>query len=450
MSRRSASKRSATLHILLSLLLAGIVLATGWLTQRFNASFDITANDRHSLTPTTVQVLQGMDTPVEMIAVLSANPQQRAGIEALVTRFQDIKPDMQLRFINPETDPAAARALNAAPGGEVILKAAGREQRLQNLSERTLVNSLRLLDREGDRDIVFITGHDERSPVRTGNDDWNRIATELARIGLVSREVSLVSEPYLDDTIDLVVLAAPRRPYFPGEIASIDDFLRRGGNLLWLSETASNMPTGPGLQLLSDNFGVDTLEGTVIDTASQTLNAQSPDFVLLDRFPSHPISARLTSPILLPQAFALAVTPLAGQQTLPLLQTPDSSWTESGALSGAIQFDPGTSEIAGPLLLGVTIERPTAAGVQRFAIIGDADFGASRFIDNGGNRAFVESLVLWLTGESDALDFVTQKAVDSELILDNKSIIALTAVYLAGIPALLLITAGLVRWRRRR
>ncbi len=450
MSERSASKRSATLHILLSVLLTGIVLATGWLTQRFSTSFDITANDRHSLTPITVQVLQSMDSPVEMIAVLGANPQQREGVEALVARFQSIKSDVQLRFINPETDPAAARALNAAPGGELILKAAGREQRLQNLSERSLVNSLRLLDREGERDIVFITGHDERSPVRTSNDDWNRIAAELANIGLVSREVSLVSEPYLDDSIDLVVLAAPRRPYFPGEMASLDDYLRRGGNLLWLSETASKLPTGPGLQLLANNFGVDTLEGSVIDTASQALQAQSPDFVLLDRFPAHPVTARLTSPILLPQASALAVTPLAGQQILPLLQTPDSSWTESGALSGAIQFDQGTAEVAGPLLLGVTIERPTEADMQRFAIIGDADFGASQFIDNGSNKAFVESLMLWLTGESDALDFVTQKAADSELILDNQTIIALTAVFLAGIPALLLITAGLVRWRRRR
>ena len=189
------SRRSTTLHTLLSILLIGIVLATGWLTQRFSVSFDITANDRHSLTPTTIQVLENMDAPVEMIAVLSANPQQREGVEALISRFQSIKPDLQLRFINPETDPAAARALDAAPGGEVILKTAGREQRLQNLSERTLVNSLRLLSREDERDIVFITGHDERSPVRSSNDDWNRIAAELANIGLVSREVSLVSEP---------------------------------------------------------------------------------------------------------------------------------------------------------------------------------------------------------------------------------------------------------------
>ncbi|ASJ71171.1 GldG family protein [Granulosicoccus antarcticus] len=442
-------KRTTTLHTLLAVLLLCIVLATGWLTQRFSFSHDITANDRHSLSPTTIQVLEQMDAPVEMIAVLSSNPQQREGVEALVALFQQVKPDLQLRFLNPETDPAAARALDAAPGGEVILKAAGREQRLQNLSERSLVNSLRLLTREGDRDIVFITGHDERSPVRTSNDDWSRIAIELAGVGLVSREVSLVSAPYLEDSIDLVVIAAPRRPYFPGEIASLDDYVRRGGNLLWLSEIARDKVAGPGLQLLADNLGVDTLEGTVIDAASQALQAESPDFVLLDRFPAHPIVARLTSPVLLPQASALAVTPLAGQQILPLLQTPDASWTETGALSGAIQFDEGTSEVAGPLLLGITIERPLVTGMQRFAVIGDADFAASQFLDNGSNKAFTESLILWLTGESEALDFVTQKAIDSELQLDNRAIIMLTAVYLAGIPALLLIGAGLVRWRRR-
>lgn len=442
--------RSSRLHIILSLLLTGILLATGWLTQRFSTAFDVTANNRHSLTATTQKVLQAMDAPVELIAVLGPDPQARAGVEALVSRFQTYKPDIGLRFINPDTDPAAARELDAAPGGELILRAAGREQRLQNLSERTLVNSFRLLNRDGDRDIAFITGHDERSPIRFSNDDWKAVADELAGIGLVSREVSLVSEPVLNDDIDLVVIAAPRRPYFPGELASLVDFINRGGNLLWLSESPTGADTGPGLQILADNLGVDTLPGTVIDTASQALDADSPDFVLLDRFPPHPVTTILTSPILLPQASALGVTPLAGQQILPLLQTPDSSWTESGVLSGKVAFDANTNEVAGPLILGVTIERQQAQGIQRLAVIGDADLGASRFIDNGGNRAFIESLMLWLTGESDAMEFVTQKAADSELVLDNRTIVTLTAVYLAGIPIVLLVFGMAVRWRRRR
>ena len=204
------------------------------------------------------------------------------------------------------------------------------------------------------------------------------------------------------------------------------------------------------MQIIADNLGVTTLPGTVIDTASQVLDAASPDFVLLDRFPAHPITSALRKPVLLPQASALAVTPLAGQTTLPLMQTPESSWTETSELSGAIAFDSNTAEVKGPLLLGITIERELPEGNQRFAVIGDADLGASQFVGNGGNQAFLETLFLWLTGDVDALDFVTQRAPDSEVSLSNNAAIALTAVYLAGLPLAFLLIAVLVRWRRHR
>jgi hypothetical protein len=106
--------------------------------------------------------------------------------------------------------------------------------------------------------------------------------------------------------------------------------------------------------------------------------------------------------------------------------------------------------VAGPLLLGVTIERPLPQGTQRIAVIGDADFGASQFIDNGGNQNFIEALMLWLTGEFNTLDFGTQSAIDSTLTLSNNAIVLLSAAYLAGLPILLLLIAGFVRWRRSR
>ncbi|MFK8082180.1 MAG: GldG family protein [Granulosicoccus sp.] len=443
--------RSSTLHTILSVLIVFIVLVLGWFTQRFNATVDVTANHRHSLAPSTVLLLQSLDAPVELIAVLGPDPQQRSSVEALVSRFQELKPDISLRFVNPETDPTQARALDAAPGGELILRTGEREQRLQSLSERSLVDSLQQLGREGDRDIVFITGHDERSPVGTGNDDWLLISERLTNIGLVVREQSLVSEPYLSDDIDLLVIAAPERPYFPGELASLDSYLNRGGNLLWLTENEnSSSLASPDMSLLSNTLGVDPLPGTVIDTASQALAADSPDFVLLDRFPAHPVTVKLSRPVLIPRATALAVTPLAGQIIEPLLQTPESSWTETGALTGAIEFDRNTLEVAGPLLIGVTIERTLAQGTQRFAVIGDADFAASQFLGNGANQSFTEALVLWLTGDADELEFVTQRAPDSELNLSNQSVVALSAIYLAALPIVLLLVAVFVRWHRRR
>jgi len=442
--------KSSRAHLFLSLFLVGIVLCLGWLTHRFETHLDLTANARHSLSATTEKVLGNLTDPLEIIAVTGPDKTQREAITSLIDRIKDIKPDTELVFLNPDTNPAAIRELNASAAGELILRSGGRETRLKNLAERQLTNSLRQLSRQQDRKISFITGHEERSPTNLANHDWKTVTDRLSAIGLVSREHSLVSEPTIDPEIDLVVIAAPRRPYFPGEIASLNNYLNQGGNLLWLIEPGSDIIAKNNLTYLADYLGVESIPGTVIDTASQGLASDSVDFVVLNRFPVHPVTAILNSPVLLPQVAALAVTPLAGQTALPLLQTEESSWTETGAMAGAIAFDENSSEVAGPLLLGVSIERRLAQGNQRFAILGDADFAASQFIDNGANQAFTEALFLWLTGDGETLAFITQPAPDATLQLDNRSIIVLSGLYLAAIPILFFVLAILVRWIRHR
>lgn len=452
MSDRSPSTRG---HRLLALIVVALALAIGWLGTRFSTATDLTANARHSLSASSLQVADALDGPLNLTAVMRTDPAQVDALSALVERFRAVKPDITLDIVNPDTDPARARELTTSPGGALILRLGDREQRLQNLSERTLVGAMRRLARDDDRDIVFITGHDERSPTAQTNDDWSELASRLASSGLASREVSLVANPHLDDSIDVVVIAAPRLPYFPGEIASLMDYLNRGGNLLWLAETptraeAGRADTGPGLDAVSTNLGVDVLPGRVIDTASQALDAETPDFVLLDSFPVHPITTTLVSPVLLPQAHALAVTPLAGQETLPLLATPESSWTETGPLEGEVTPDEAAGEVVGPLLLGVTIEREQGdRSLQRLAVIGDADFAASRFLGNGSNAVFAESLLLWIAGDGTEAEFLVRDAQDSELALSNTARIALLGTFLVGVPLILLIIAGWL-WRRRR
>ena len=349
--------RARPFHLALGALAVGIALAAGALGTRLERAVDVTANARHSLSATSVQAARALSGPVSLIAVLRPDPARREALEALVERFAEIRPDFALEIVNPDTDPGRARALDAAPGGELIVRSGEREQRLQSLSERTLAGALRRLGRDGEREIAFVTGHDERGPGGPADDGWGELARRLANGGLVARETSLVAEPRVPGSVDVLVVAAPRRPYFPGEVASLVDHLRRGGNLLWLPETPTGNPSGPGLDALAVELGVEVLPGTVVDAASQSLDAGAPDFVVLDRFPVHPVTAGLASPVLLPQARALGIVPLAGQELLPLLQTPEASWTESGPLEGEVRFDEGTGEVAGPLVLGVTIER---------------------------------------------------------------------------------------------
>lgn len=446
--------RSLRSYWILAGLSLGIALAALWLGERFNTRLDITANQRHSLSEASREVLASLQGPVEIIAVLGPSPQERRAVDAMLERYQALKPDLEWRYLNPETDPAEARALEAAPGGELIIHHGEREQRLGSLSERTLSDALARLTLAGERRVVFIEGHGERSPSGSLNDDWQLLAQHLARLGLVSEQQSLISEPLIDPEVALVVIADSRQPWLPGEVRSLENYLAAGGNLLWLGEPFLEGEPGNGLERLADNLGVDSLPGTVIDAASQA-QSDAVDFVILDRFPVHEINRSLAQPMLLPQAQALAVTPLAGQDERALLKTPADSWSETGPLSGEISHDAASGETAGPLLLGLTIERELPGDreprpTQRFAVLGDADFASSRFLGNGSNRAFAENLFLWLTGDSKVMAFQAAAPPDASLSLDERDIVIISATALAGLPLLVLLTGLVYRlWRRR-
>ena len=341
------------------------------------------------------------------------------------------------------------RELGAAPGGELIVRGEGREQRLQSLSERSLTGALRQLGHDGERTLAFIVGHDERSSNGDLGSDWAAVMARMRSIGIVSAEHSLVSAPHISDDTNAVVVAAATRAFFPGEVASMLEYINRGGNLLWLLDSAGNALEESGLSALAFELGIDVLPGTVIDTASQALTGGAADFVVLDQFPKHPITTGLTSPVLLPQVTALEITPLAGQVVSPLLQTGEFSWTETGSLEGAVQYDANSIERRGPLVLGLSIERKLANKNQRIVIIGDADFASTQFVGNGANQAFGESVIVWLSGDADALEFVTQAAPDTQLTLNSRDIVILTVSLLAGVPILLALVAAVLGWRRR-
>ena len=452
------------LHAGLSLLALALALSAGWLATRHSASVDVTANARHGLAPGTLAALDALEVPVSILAVVGPDPAVRDAIVELVDRYRERRPDVSLEFVDPEADPARARALDAAPGGELILTGGGRERRLGRLDERSLTGALRQIGRDGTKSLAFVTGHGERSPVGDGNDDWGLAGDRLAALGLVPREYSFVTEPRVPGDVDVLVVAAPTEPWFPGEVAGLVEHVRAGGDLLWLIETptdgtdaaapplGASLPAGAGLGALATELGVDALPGRVIDAASQGVAGDAPDFVVLSALPRHPVVAGLASPVLLPQATALNVTPLAGQDTLALLATPEASWTETGALEGAVGFDEGTDEVAGPLVLGATIERDRgpSAPPQRVAVIGDADFGASRYLGNGANAALVEALMTWLAGDDAALEFVTAPAPDAELAIGTRGIVALSATWLVAVPLALLLGALVVALRRRR
>lgn len=430
---------------IIAILAVAICAAALWLNQRVNHQIDVTANARNSLSQTTIDTLSSLKGPLTLTVVIGPQRSVHDAITRLVEQCREVKGDILLNFINPEVEPDKARAMDAALEGELILQYKDREKRLQNLTERSFTQALHELSRDQRRRLGFISGHDERNPELQTNEDFFYLAQQLEQSGLEPLRLSLVTVPRIPDNIDTLVIAAPRLRYFPGEVASVLDYIGRGGNLLWLIE-GGNLA---GLQALALELGIALHAGTVIDLSSQAYGADSPAFTIIDRFPTHPVNSGLDNAVLLPVSAALNLTPLAGQITLPLLQTSEQSWTETGTLEGAIKFDDQTGEQQGPLTLAASIEREKNGRNQRIVVIADADLFASTWIGNGANRTYADRVFNWLAGDDELIEFDTVAAHDQLQQLSTRQILILGGGFLVALPLLLLLIA-LLRWYQGR
>jgi hypothetical protein len=436
-------------RVLQPLLLIVAVALAGWLSVHWQWRGDFSFGQRASLSQATLDVLAALDGPVEVISYARPEGALRETIGAFVARYRQRKPDLTLRFVDPDTDPGAMRARGISLDGELELHYDGRSQRLTALSERDFTLALLRLSRGAERVVAFLGGHGERAPDGEANFDLGRFGQALAADGVRSVRLDLNAVTAIPANTDLLVIAGPRVPIAPAEAAAIVAWVDAGGALLWLAEPGVD----DGLDALATALGVRMLPGTAVDAAAQGLGIGDPGFAAVSTFPKHPITREFDLTVLLPQAAAYAAVGAGSFEAKPILRTSDRSWTESSPIAAQIRYDADAGEIPGPLDLGFALTRlsprPDRAE-QRVVVIGDGDFLSNSYLGNGGNRALGARAVNWLLADDAMLDIAPVQAPDRTLALTRTQGGVIGIGFLLVLPLLLLATGALVAWRRRR
>lgn len=301
---------------------------------------------------------------------------------------------------------------------------------------------MRLL-RESQPIVRFVSGHLERQPDSAARQGYQQFTRHLRTLGFRVETLSLINTPVVPADTDVLVIAAAAGGYFPGESASVVNYLESGGNLLWLLEPG--LPSAP--VELAATLGLSVLPGVIVDVASQQLAVDTPDFAVIDHYPVHPALPERLPTTLFPQAVGLSFPAVFGWQLQPLLVTSEKSWNETGQIAGKISYNPDSEERAGPLLLGATLQRQRGVREQRVAVIGDADFLANSWLGNGGNLYLGQQLYNWLGGHQPLPVIAPVQAADAQLILPGFAIGALGFGFLVILPGVYLLLAFLC-WRR--
>ncbi len=437
------------------LLFASVIGLLGWLSQQYETRFDLTSNQRHSLDPQSVSLLRQMPGPIRFHAYVR-EPETRAAVTEIIRRYQAVKPDFELSFYNPDLaiEPAKKDGVSLRRPVEFVIHYRGDRENITSLGENTLTNSLfRLLNRE-QQTIQFLAGHGERNPFADDRLGYRKLKTLLERKGLAIDTLNLIVKP-VPETTRLLVIAAPEKDLDDGEVQQIQRYLDRGGNLLWLADPGELH----GLQAIATRLGLSLLPGVVVDSNTnlrQSLNIQHPAIIPVVEYPDNVITARLGH-TLFPISRGLAFDEQSDPQwqRLALLQSLPKSWQETGDLNEAIRFEPGEGDIAGPVTLGVVLQRQYGEAtekprLQRIVVIGDSDFLADGYLGAGDNRQLALNLFNWLSRNDRALHIARPASHDRSLVLTDLELAVIAFGFFLILPALLLASGFWIRHRRKK
>lgn len=463
-----------------ALLLLATAIGTGWLAARHDRYWDWTAARDNTLTAETQAILERVQAPLRATVFIDAQDPLGRSIDRLLARYRQRLPGLEVRFVDPQRFPEQARSAQVSLAGQILLEYRGRRETLSDIGELGLSAAIARLSTARAPWVAVLEGHGERRIEGEAPADLGRFGQELKGQGYRLRGLDLATVAEVPANTQLLLVANPSIPLFPGEAQRLAHYLDRGGNLLWL------LDPGPlnGLEALAEQLGIARLPGTVVDARAADFGVDTPAVAVVEdsgewlepgaggrgpraddeeraggRGPradeersATPSAPGSRPPALLPGAVAFGTEVAPGWTLAGFLATGPDSWNETGRIQGRIARDEVVGEQPGPLPVVLALTRPVGeeGRVQRVLIVGDGDFLGNAQLGAFGNRPLGRRLLRWVSGEDGLLPLPAPPQAAQALVLSPNRRLLLGIGALAALPGCFLIAALAMRWARAR
>lgn len=264
-------------------LFLGIIILLGiiFISQKLNFRWDLTAEKRFTLTDASISLLKNLKEDVQVKVYLEGEDLP-AGIKSIRNRTKDLLQDMRrvsggkltYEFIdvnsikdvkqkealqknliakgvlpvnlevNSESGyaeklvyPGAVFSLGKKELGMTILEnqmifgAQGALENSLNFLEYKIVNVIDKLQQDRVPSVAFLQGHGEADIYQVSD-----FVETLSKQNFQIKKLELGIDPILDNKTDVLIIAKPTQPYSEDDKFLLDQYVMRGGKILWLMD----------------------------------------------------------------------------------------------------------------------------------------------------------------------------------------------------------------------
>jgi ABC-type uncharacterized transport system involved in gliding motility auxiliary subunit len=427
----------------------GILIVLNWFVFKNPIKKDVTQDQTNTLAPETMQALESLPQPVTAIAFYSSLSTESA--EDLLVRFKSSSNgNFDYRFVNPDTDPAAAQEAGITGDGKILLKM-GENQEIANFaSETELTKALIKLINPEPRAVYFLIGHGEAS-LEAGDTSYAIAKQTLESKNYTVTSLNLLAENKIPEDALAVIIPGPQKQVSENEVELLKKYVDAGGSLIVMEDPVITTEFGdspdPLADYLTEDWGITLNNDIIID-----LSSQEPLYAVSVSAGQHPITTNLTSNyiVILPQARSITISSaMDGVIQSGLLFTSQNSWGEvnfTNAEGTQISFDP--EDLPGPLTMAAAGENSNSQG--RVVVFGDSDFATDQNFNAYGNGNIFVNSVDWAAEQEDLINITPNTPTTRTFIPPTQ--IQLLVIMLGTILCIpgLVVMAGVFTWLARR
>ena len=455
-----------------TIVILAVLGAVNFLANRYDKSWDSTANKQFSLADQTLKVVRDLKQDVH-VTYFGGN-ESFSTARDLLDRYSALSPKFHVQYIDPERKPAQAKSAGYRPDAPIMIDSGPRKEAAKSLSEEEVTGALIRSLKSGARNVCVLNAANEHRLDDEGNSGYSFMKQLLERDNYTVKTVNLTpaapdaSKPVaigqaapeasveIPKDCTVLVIGGPQLDYSPAAVAAIKSFEEGGGRELIMLDTV--VPIGKEqppaenaefVKVLSD-WGVTANKDLVLDLSGVgELLRLPPEVPMILTYESHPITQPLTR---VPTAFPLArslTTKSADKTTVSKLfgTTEDSVAVTSIGPGGAIDPKKGTK---GPLTMAAA-GTYNAATAGRFVVVGTSLWSQNSMLGSRslGNRDLLANMINWLSSDEDLISIRPKVPEDRPLNVTAANLRSIFWLSFVIFP-LGVVAIGMATWWKRR
>jgi ABC-type uncharacterized transport system involved in gliding motility auxiliary subunit len=288
------TKYAAYVTVYIIVILA-IIVAANFLANRYNKSFDATANKRYSLSDQTKKVVGDLKQDVTIRYFDRSTGMQ--GAKDLLDRYATLSPKLHIEYVDLLKNPTLARAANVSREGEAVVEAGTRREDAKTFDEEGVTGALIRALKGGERKVCVVTGNGEhRLDDSSQGEGFSGFQTIVERNNYKVQALNLLQMkmPEVPADCTIMVVAGPSGDYLQPEVDAIKRYVEGGGRALFLLDP----PLKLGRRQVGDNQALSDLlaswgvavvgrrPGSAGDHAVRLAPHRQRSHQYLDRFPA--------------------------------------------------------------------------------------------------------------------------------------------------------------------